>query len=130
MGIIEKIKTKLSPHHGEDKPRVRLLETENNKQQFGVPTEDTPRNRMMDTVSNEQGAQYALEQKLGRDIDTSGENKNVMTHTLSNEQAEELAGGITRDDEPPRNKLLDVQPNDGIVDNNVAQTKLNSSRVL
>ncbi|GAV27069.1 hypothetical protein PMKS-000530 [Pichia membranifaciens] len=71
---------------------------------------------MMDTVSNEQGAEV-LGKKNNPDLEYSDEtpNRNLMTHTISNEQGEQLAQGtdITRDDSQPRNKLLDIKGNEG-----------------
>ena len=137
MGFFDKIKEKF--HHDKENTKNRLLETENNKQQFGVPTDDSPRNRMMDTVSNEQGAMYAQRRDSpGAPVlePPKKEEKNLLYHSLSNEQADKLSKGIpigddNDDDGRPKNKLLDVNPNDGITDNNVAgDVKLNSDRLL
>lgn len=132
MGLFDKVKAKF---HHDSSNKNRMMETENNKQEFNIPTDDKPRNRMMDTVSNEQGAQYAQQvNNPGGKMNETGVNKNLMTHTLSNEQAELLASGndIMHDNEPPKNKLFDIQPNEGTYDNNVPnyKTPQNSDRLL
>lgn len=91
------------------------MSTINNQQKFGLHTGDSPRNRMMDSISNEQGAAIVGNRKVP-DLEYSSTviNKNLMTHTISNEQADDLACGIDihRDHSAPRNKLLDMKPNE------------------
>lgn len=112
MGVIEKIKTKF---HNDSTNKNRMMDTENNQQQFGDDTDNKPRNRMMDTISNEQGS-TVLGKLNNPDLEYPDEvvNRNVMTHSISNEQAEDLAQGvdITKDDSSPRNKLLDIEGNE------------------
>lgn len=136
MGIIDKIKDKF--HHDADNTN-RMMSTENNQQQFGVDTDDKPRNHLLDTISNEQGAEI-LGKKNNPNLQYENEaiNKNILTHTLSNEQAEDLAKGIDikKDDSNPRNKLLDIQPNEEFRDiakdeiETEPATKVNSDRLL
>lgn len=133
MGFLDKIKAKF---HNDSSNKNRMLYTENNQEQFGVDADDTPRNRMMDTISNEQGAEV-LGKKNNPGLEYSEEtpNRNLMTHTISNEQAEELAQGtdITKDDSEPRNKLLDIEGNEGFVNPEKGTNftgKANSTRLL
>lgn len=130
MGFLDKVKSKFQ----HDKSNTnRMMETENNKQQFDVPTDDKPRNRMMDTISNEQSAEYSEKKKFGKDDLDSNTNKHLMTHTLSNQDAEYIANkGELPPDEAPRNKLLDITPNGENPDNTVPGPvdNLNSNRVL
>jgi hypothetical protein len=132
MGFFEKIKKKF---HKDADNHNRLLTTENNKQQFGVPTDDEPRNRMMDTVSNQQGAEYAAKETNPNETvtDKLEVNKNNLFNTLSNEDADKVSQGvdITKEHAEPRNKLLDVEPNSNNLDNTIisGDVPLNSNRV-
>lgn len=132
MGIINSLKKAFNLSEDNEN---RLLITENNKQQFGVPTDDEPRNRMMDTISNEQGAIYAREQANGgADIsDKLDPNAYTMKHTMSNEDAQRFAeGDDTTNLDPPKNKLLDTIGNEErspTPDNVVPGVPLNSDRV-
>lgn len=135
MGVFDKIKEKF--HKSGEDNKNRLLDTENNRQQFGVPTDDKPRNRMMDTISNEQGAVYAQRENSPSGANLlevpKGSEKNTLYHSLSNGQAENLSQNKLVDDDGsnrPKNTLLDVEPNEGVVDNAVPGVKLNSDRVL
>ncbi|OUT21918.1 hypothetical protein CAS74_002902 [Pichia kudriavzevii] len=80
MGIFSKIRKAF-----ETPERNRLLDTENNKQQFDVDKEDEPpSNQLLDTVSNREGAEVALGANDG------DKPKNHLEDTLSNEQADVL----------------------------------------
>lgn len=131
MGFIEKFKKAFNLNKDNEN---RLLVTENNKQQFGVPTDDEPRNRMMDAVSNEQGAIYAREQANGgADIsDKLDKDPYTLKHTFANEDAERFAKGEDIEDDPPKNKLLDTRGNEqleDVPDNSVPGVALNSDRI-
>ncbi|TID30024.1 hypothetical protein CANINC_001393 [Pichia inconspicua] len=132
MGFLDKLKAAFNLNKDNEN---RLLVTENNKQQFGIPTNDEPRNRMMDTVSNEQGAIYAREQANGgADISDKLDNDPyTLKHTLANEDAERFAqGDDTIHSDPPKNKLLDTRGNEessAEPENNVENVALNSDRL-
>lgn len=131
MGVWDKIKQKF---HNEPENKNRMMGTENNKQEFGVPTDAEPRNRMMDTISNEQGAEFARQQQDPTEnvADKLNPNKNTLTHTLSNEDAEKIASGANplHEDTKPKNKLFDLEPNDRGIDNVASgDIPLNSDRV-
>ncbi|KAG0687047.1 hypothetical protein C6P40_002961, partial [Pichia californica] len=118
MGFFDKIKQKF---HDDSHNKNRMMNTESNQQKYGMTEGEAnvPRNNMMDTVSNEQGAKIlGKENNSSLEYDTEGnnQNKNIMTHTLSNEQAEALSQGVdvAHDDSAPRNKLLDIIPNETV----------------
>lgn len=133
MLLIEKIKEK---YHNDYHNVNRMMYTENKQQKFGLDSNDIPRNHMMDTISNEQGAEI-LGLKNNPDLQYPFEavNRNLMTHTISNEQAIKLSNGedIKFDHSKPRNKLLDMIPNEGF--QNYSKTSkclktVNSDRLL
>lgn len=104
MGIFSKIRKAF-----ETPERNRLLDTENNKQQFDVDKEDEPpSNQLLDTVSNREGAEVALGANDG------DKPKNHLEDTLSNEQAEVLVQGENPNPPgiPSNNKLLDAKSNE------------------
>ena len=131
MGLLNRIEEKF---HNDKHNTNRMMSTINNQQKFGFYTGDSPRNRMMDTISNEQGASLVGNRKVPNlEYSSTVVNRNLMTHTISNEQAEDLACGIDirKDRSAPRNKLLDLRPNESF---GRSQPKLfaglNSDRVL
>lgn len=135
MGLFQKIKQKF--HRDADNTN-KLMSTENNKQQFGVPTDDEPRNRLMDTISNTQGAEYAAKERNPNETvtDKLEVDKNNLYNTLSNKSASEAAQGIdiAAQKEPPTNALLDTEPNVPVTDKstnvvNDDTLNLNSDRV-
>lgn len=134
MGLFEKVKEKF--HHDKDNEN-RMMTTENNQEKFGlVSNNGKPRNNMMDTISNEQGAkELGLKNNLDLQYNDEVKNKNLLTHSISNEQAQELSNGINieRDDSSPRNKLLDLTSNEEFKNDTASSTplqKVNSDRLL
>lgn len=131
--LLSKIKTKF--HN--DKSNVNLMMyTQNNQQKFGIDSNNIPRNHMMDTISNEEGAKFlGLKNNPQLHYPDQVINRNIMFHTISNEQAELLSKGyeINHDQSKPRNKLLDIIPNE-VFENpkktNNPLISVNSDRVL
>lgn len=133
MSLVGRVKEKF---HNDKHNKNRMMYTISNQQKFGMDGDDSPRNRMMDTVSNEQGAvSIGAKKNSALNYDAEVVNKNLMTHTISNQQAEYLASGINihKDRSAPRNKLLDIKPNQVLHSAHYeydTNPKLNSNRVL
>lgn len=131
--LIRKIKDKF--HN--DKSNVNLMMyTQNNQQKFGIDSNNIPRNHMMDTISNEEGAKVlGLKNNPKLHYSEEAVNKNIMFHTISNEQADLLSKGyeINNDHSKPRNKLLDIIPNEDFENSEKTNNPLlsvNSDRLL
>lgn len=134
MGFIERLKEKF--HHDKGNEN-RMMTTENNQEKFGLSSKnERPRNNMMDTISNEQGAkELGSKNNLDLQYDEEVKNKNLLTHSISNEQAQELSNGINiqNDNSSPRNKLLDLTSNEEFKNDTATSApmeKVNSDRLL